>query len=142
MSTQSKEFRESAQKYTADLHHRDLIQKSLAGYYVKRDENKNRFQSWQSARDTAAEIKWEAVNHLDRYLEEFVSKLEARGVKVCWARDGQEARDYIVRVARENKVHSIIKSKTMTAEEIHLNETLEAEGFDVVESDLGEYIVQ
>ena len=142
MNTQAKEFRDSAQRYTADLHHRDLIQRGLAGYYVKRDENKNRFQSWQGARDTAAEIKWDAVNHLDRYLEEFVSKLEARGVKVFWARDGHEARDYIVRVARENNVHSIIKSKTMTAEEIHLNDTLEKEGFDVVESDLGEYIVQ
>lgn len=142
MNAQAREFREFARRYTADLHHRNLIQRSLAGYYLKRDENKNRFQSWQGARSVAAEIKWEAVNHLDRYLEEFASKLEARGVKVFWARDAQEARDYIVRVARENKVRSIIKSKSMTTEEIHLNETFEKEGFGVVESDLGEYIVQ
>lgn len=142
MNTEAREFQESARRYTADLHHRDFIQKALAGYYVKRDENKNRFQSWQGARDIAAETKWEAINHLDRYLEEFTSKLEARGVKVFWARDGQEARDYIVRVAQENKVRSIIKSKSMTTEEIHLNEALEKEGFGVVESDLGEYIVQ
>lgn len=142
MKTRAAEFHDSARRYTADLEHRHLIQKALSGYYVKRDEFKNRFQSWSEARNAAAEIKWDAINHLDRYLEEFASKLEARGVKVFWAANGQEARDYIVRVARENNVRSIIKSKTMTGEEIHLNETLEKEGFETVESDLGEYIVQ
>ena len=142
MNVHAKEFNESARRYTADLRHRDLIQKALSGYYAKRDEYKNRFQNWSGARDLAAEIKWEAINHLDRYLDEFVSKLEARGTKVFWAPGAQEARDYIVGVARQHKVRSIIKSKSMTAEEIHLNEALEKEGFEVVESDLGEYIVQ
>jgi L-lactate dehydrogenase complex protein LldF len=142
MNTHAKEFNKSARRYTADLHQRDLIQKALDGYYVKRDENQNRFQNWPGARDAAAEIKWEAINHLDRYLDEFASKLEARGTKVFWAPNAQAARDYIVGVAQQHKVRSIIKSKSMTAEEIHLNETLEKEGFEVVESDLGEYIVQ
>jgi L-lactate dehydrogenase complex protein LldF len=142
MNTHAKAFNESARRITADLPQRDLIQKALDGYYVKRDENQNHFQNWPGARDAAAEIKWDAVNHLDRYLEEFVSKLEARGTKVFWAPSAQEARDYIVAVARQHKVRSIIKSKSMTAEEIHLNDTLEKEGFEVVESDLGEYIVQ
>src|SRR5271155_5532240 len=142
MKTHAQEFNESASRYTADLRHRSLIQKALDGYYVKRDENKSRFQSLSGARDAAAEIKWEAINHLDRYLDEFVSKLEARGTKVFWAPDAKQARDYIVGVAQRNKVRSIIKSKSMTAEEIHLNDTLEKEGFEVVEPDLGEYIVQ
>lgn len=142
MKTRAREFQESARRYTADLEHRHWIQKALAGYYGKRDENKNRFQSWSGARAAAAETKWEAINHLDRYLDEFASKLHARGATIFWAETAQEARDYIVRVARQNNVRSIVKSKTMTAEEIHLNETLEKEGFEVVESDLGEYIVQ
>jgi L-lactate dehydrogenase complex protein LldF len=142
MSAQSKEFNESASRYTADLTHRDWIQKALSGYYVKRDEFRNRYQSWPDARKAAAEIKWEAVNHLDKYLDELASKLEARGTKVFWAPGAQEARDYIVAVARQHKVRSIIKSKSMTAEEIHLNDALEHAGFEVVESDLGEYIVQ
>ena len=142
MNVYAKEFNASACRYTADLRHRDLIQKALAGYYAKRDEFKGRFQSWSGARDLAAEIKWEAVNHLDRYLDEFVSRLEARGAKVFWAPGAQEAQDYIVGVARQHKVRAIIKSKGMTAEEIHLNEALEKEGFEVAESDLGEYIVQ
>ena len=142
MKTHAGEFNESARRYTADLPHRDLIQKALAGYYAKRDESKNRFQNWPGARDLAAEIKWNAINHLDRCLDEFVSKLEARGTKIFWAPGAQEARDYIIGVARKHKVRSIIKSKSMTAEEIHLNDALEKEGFEVVESDLGEYIVQ
>jgi L-lactate dehydrogenase complex protein LldF len=142
MNVHAREFNESARRYTADLPHRDLIQKALSGYYAKRDEYKNRFQNWSGARDLAAETKWEAINHLDRYLDEFVSRLEARGAKVFWAPGAQEARDYIVGVARQHRVRSIIKSKSMTAEEIHLNDALGKEGVEVVESDLGEYIVQ
>ena len=142
MSAPAKEFNESASRYTADLTHRSWIQKALSGYYVKRDEFRGRYQSWPEARNTASEIKWEAVNHLDKYLEEFAAKLEARGAKVFWAPGAQEARDYIVEVARQNKVRSIIKSKSMTAEELHLNDALEHAGLAVVESDLGEYIVQ
>lgn len=142
MSAPARDFKESASRYTADLTHRGWIQKALAGYYVKRDEFRNRFQSWPEARNAAAEIKWEAVNHLDRYLDEFASKLEARGAKVFWATDARAARDYIVSVAQQNKVRSVIKSKSMTAEEIHLNDALEKAGVEVVESDLGEYIVQ
>jgi L-lactate dehydrogenase complex protein LldF len=142
MNVHAKTFNEAARHQTADLRQRDWIQKALAGYYAKRDEFKNRFQSWSGARDTAAAVKWEAVNHLDRYLDEFASRLEARGTRVFWAPDAQAVRDYVVGVARQHQVRSIIKSKSMTAEEIHLNDTLEQAGFEVVESDLGEYIVQ
>ncbi len=142
MNVQAREFNEAARHNTADLQQRNWIRKALAGYYAKRDEYKNRFRSWPDARNAAADIKWEAVNHLDRYLNEFASRLEARGTKVFWAPDAQAARNYIVGVARERGVRSIIKSKSMTAEEIHLNDALEMEGFEVVESDLGEYIVQ
>lgn len=142
MNIHAREFSEEARFHAGDLQHRERIQKALAGYYLKRDENKGRFQSWPGARNAAAQIKWDAVNHLDRYLEEFTAKLEARGAKIFWASHARDARDYVVRLAREHNVRSIIKSKSMTAEEIHLNETLEKEGFEVVESDLGEYIVQ
>ncbi|HYG35765.1 MAG TPA: lactate utilization protein B, partial [Clostridia bacterium] len=66
----------------------------------------------------------------------------ARGTKVHWASTGQQARDIILEIIRAHKARSIIKSKAMTSEEIHLNEALEQAGFEVVESDLGEFIVQ
>jgi len=142
MTTFATEFQQKSGQYTTDRGFRAFIQKGLSGYYKKRDENKARFQSWQGARDHAAEIKYEAINNLDRHLEEFAEKIEARGAKVFWAPSAFEARDYILSVARENRVRSIIKSKTMTGEEIHLNDALQNEGYGVFESDLGEYIVQ
>jgi L-lactate dehydrogenase complex protein LldF len=142
MTAYARQFKEMAARYTADLRHRGLIQRALKGYEAKRDEYKGRFQSWSQARQAASEIKWEAINHLDRYLAEFITKIEARGTRVFVAGNGAQARDYIVGVAKQNNVRSIIKSKSMTAEEIDLNEALEHAGCTVFESDLGEYIVQ
>ncbi|HSU55289.1 MAG TPA: LutB/LldF family L-lactate oxidation iron-sulfur protein [Candidatus Dormibacteraeota bacterium] len=136
------EFKTQAIQLTRDLRHRELIQTALRKYEVVRDRSKSAFQDWQGARQLASEIKWEAINHLDKYLLEFTSKLETRGTKVHWASTGEQARDIILGIVRDKKARSIIKSKAMTAEEIHLNEALEHEGFQVVESDLGEFIVQ
>lgn len=138
----AREFRRQAAQFAADLAHRARIQKALGGYYLKRDEQKARYRSWQGARDMAAEIKAEALAKLDHLLEDFAGKLEARGARVHWCPSAADAREAIVRIARDNAVRSIIKSKSMTGEEIHLNEALEAAGFHVLESDLGEYIVQ
>ncbi|EEF58686.1 LutB/LldF family L-lactate oxidation iron-sulfur protein [Pedosphaera parvula] len=142
MNTFAEQFKEQAEEITHDLRHRQLIQVALGKYEVKRDEKKAAFQDWQSARQAAAEIKWEAINHLDTYLQEFARKLEARGTKVHWASTAEQARDIIIGIIRARKARTIVKSKAMTAEEIHLNDALEKEGFEVVESDLGEFIVQ
>lgn len=141
-ATLEQKFHHDAREVSRDLRHRGLIRKALGGYYIKRDEQKARFASWAEARTEAASIKYEAVNHLDRYLTELADKLEANGARVFWASDGKEASAYISRVAKEGGVRRIIKSKTMTGEEIHLGQALDQEGFEVVESDLGEYIVQ
>jgi L-lactate dehydrogenase complex protein LldF len=79
---------------------------------------------------------------LDKHLVEFAERLEARGGKVHWAGNAERAREIILKIVADKKARSIIKSKVMTGEEIHLNEALEKAGFEVVESDLGEYIVQ
>src|SRR6516162_1538877 len=136
------DFRSSATKLTADLHHRAFIRASLKGYEKNRDEKRARFKSWESARQAAAESKWDAINHLDPYLSQFVDNLAKRGTKVFWASTGEDARNYILNLAREKAARTIVKSKTMTSEEIHLNEALAKAGYEVVESDLGEYIVQ
>jgi L-lactate dehydrogenase complex protein LldF len=141
-SSFASEFNRQATKLTADLDHRAKIQAALKSYETARDEKKAQYQDWQAAREGAANIKWEAINHLDAYLIDFVKKLTARGTKVFWAANGAEARDYIVALAKERRAQTIIKSKTMTSEEIHLNEALREAGYEVVESDLGEFIVQ
>ena len=142
MSASASQFKRDAVRLTADLRHRSLIQTALGNYEIKRDEKKALFQDYNGARQLAAEIKWEAINRLDRHLEQFVRGLEARGTKVHWATTARQACDIIVGIARSKAARSIVKSKAMTAEEIHLNPALEHAGFEVVESDLGEFIVQ
>jgi len=136
------DFKTRARQVSGDLRHRQLIQTALHKYEVVRDRTKGQFQNWEAARQAAARTKWEALNHLDKYLPQFVEKLESRGTRVHWASTGTQARDIILEIIRGHKARTIIKSKAMTSEEIHLNECLAHAGFNVVESDLGEYIVQ
>ncbi|HMQ33982.1 MAG TPA: LutB/LldF family L-lactate oxidation iron-sulfur protein [Chloroflexaceae bacterium] len=93
-------------------------------------------------RDQARAIRAGALSRLDELLARLAENVEARGGTVCWAADGEEARRYIVGLARARGVQSIVKSKSMASEEIHLNEALEEAGLEVVETDLGEYIIQ
>ena len=87
------DFKHDATRITRDLRHRALIQKALKNYEVGRDAKKSKFQNWEEARQTAAEIKWDAINHLERHLVEFAEKLEARGGKVHWASNADQARE-------------------------------------------------
>jgi L-lactate dehydrogenase complex protein LldF len=136
------QFKAQASVMAKDLRHRKIIRTALGNYEIVRDKRKASFQDWQGARQLAAETKWEAVNHLDQYLEEFVSKIEARGTKVHWASNAAQAREIVLQIVADKKAKSVIKSKAMTSEEIHLNDALEEIGLRVVESDLGELIVQ
>ncbi|MEY5010066.1 MAG: hypothetical protein RLZZ253_1205 [Verrucomicrobiota bacterium] len=142
MSRIQTQFHQDTERTTADVDRRAFVRKALRGYEVKRDETKATFTDWQRARTAAAAVKREGVGHLDRYLVEFEEKFTARGGKVFWASNGNQARDYILNLAKERGVKSIVKSKAMTSEEIHLNDALEKQGYEVVESDLGEFIQQ
>ena len=142
MASPASQFNADATRLVADLEHRQLIRQALAGYEKTRGTQAIRYQSWESARDRAAAVKAEAIRNLDRYLVQFEQNLVARGAKVFWANDGFEARNYVLDLARTRQAKTIVKSKTMVSEEIHLNEALEKAGFKVVESDLGEFIVQ
>ena len=142
MTTFAADFKKSAQRLTHDLRHRMLIQTALRKYETVRDGTKAKFQDWEAAREAASLIKWEGVNHLDKYLDQLVGKLESRGTRVHWASTAEQAREIILGIIRGKNARSVIKSKAMTSEEIHLNEALEHAGFSVVESDLGEFIVQ
>ena len=141
-SPSSQLFKAYVKRITSNLRHRELIQTALRKYETQRDIQKASFQDWQGARRTASERKWEAINHLDEHLESLASKLEARGTKVHWASTAGQARQIFLDILKETGARSIIKSKAMTAEEIHLNDALAEAGYSVVESDLGEYIVQ
>lgn len=136
------QFKQDAARLTADLVHRQRLQVAMGKYYTARAPRQAAFHDWQEARQTAAETKWDALNHLDEHLMEFERQATARGTKVHWASNSAQAREIILNIIKEKKAKAIIKSKVMTSEEIHLNQLLESLGYDVVESDLGEYIQQ
>jgi L-lactate dehydrogenase complex protein LldF len=97
---------------------------------------------YQSLRQQAHDLKKHTLDHLDFYLEELERNVIGRGGKIIWANDGKEACHFILDLARQRGVKLVVKSKSMTTEEIHLNEHLEAAGIRAVETDLGEYIIQ
>jgi L-lactate dehydrogenase complex protein LldF len=142
MSASAHEFLRSAAKKSADLTHRQIIRKGIDQYNTSAERGRSRFADWEAARQRCHEIKWEAENNLDRYLLEFEQKVKDRGGHVFWAENSEQARQYIADLATQRGVTKIVKSKSMVTEEIHLAPTLEKLGIKVVETDLGEYIVQ
>ncbi len=136
------EFRLAAARMATDLRHRRTIQTAMRNYETVRDRRKAAFQDWEGARRLASQTKWHAIEHLDRHLEQLTRQLEARGTQVHWAGNAAQACEIILRILAECRAGRIVKSKAMTAEEIHLNAALERAGYEVIESDLGEFIVQ
>jgi len=96
----------------------------------------------EQVREKARQIKDEVLANLDTYLAEFSERAEAAGAHVHWAANGEQANEIVVAIAREHGVRNIVKSKSMVSEETHLNDALGKAGLHVVESDLGEYILQ
>lgn len=111
----------------------------MSGYRVEASAD---FPFMEQMRDRAREVRLHTLANLDRYLAQFAGQVESNGGHVHWAADGAEAIAIVRDIAERNGVKSIVKSKSMVTEEIHLNEGLEAVGLEVVETDLGEFIVQ
>ena len=97
---------------------------------------------YQELRTQANALKKHTIDNLDHYLEEFERNVEARGGKVVYCKDATEVSDFVLDLARRRGSRLIVKSKSMTTEEVDLNERLEHHGLESVETDLGEYIVQ
>jgi L-lactate dehydrogenase complex protein LldF len=97
---------------------------------------------WERLRAAAAAAKDHALTHLDTHLTQLEAGITALGGAVHWAPDGEAARRTIIGLARDRGVRSVVKSKSMVTEEIHLNAAFEAAGIKVVETDLGEYVCQ
>lgn len=126
----------------ADLEHRRKINFNISKYNAVVPIGKSQFTDVNITRERAKNIKWEAIEHLDTYLLEFEQKITARGATVIWANDSAEALEAIGKICKERNCKTLVKSKSMVTEEIHLNDFLEANGIESVETDLGEYIQQ
>ena len=112
------------------------------GVRQKRDKMAQALPEWEQLRDAASQIKKHTVTHLADYLEQFAARAEANGVHVHWAKDADEYNAIVLDILSSHGVKKVVKSKSMLTEECHLNQHLEAQGIDVVETDLGERILQ
>ena len=126
----------------ADKEHRRKINFNIGKYNAVVPQGKLQFTDVHLARERAKNIKWKAIETLDKQLETFESAITRRGAKVIWAEDAQQALDAIQKICEEKNCKTLVKSKSMVTEEIHLNDFLEKNGIESVETDLGEYIQQ
>ncbi|WP_299990290.1 LutB/LldF family L-lactate oxidation iron-sulfur protein [uncultured Pontibacter sp.] len=137
-----KQFLQDAETKSFDLGHRSTIKFNIGKYNAAVQRGLTQYSDHELARERASFIKTNTINNLDKYLMEFESNFTARGGKVIWARNAEEALKEIGQIMKRKRARSVVKSKSMTTEEIHLNNFLEKNGVETVETDLGEYIVQ
>jgi len=142
MSENSEIFIAKTAIKAADLEHRRKINFNISKYNEKVPEGKEQFADVHLVRERAKNIKWRAIETLDQQLEEFELNFTKRGGKVIWAEDAAQAIDEIVTICKERNCRTLVKSKSMVTEEIHLNDALEKIGIESIETDLGEYIQQ
>ena len=135
-------FRSKSAIKAADLEHRRKINFNIGRYNAAVPQGKEQFENVHLARERAKNIKWRAIETLDQQLEEFELNFSKRGGKVIWAENSQQAIDEILKICREKNCKTLVKSKSMATEEIHLNKAMEENGIESIETDLGEYIQQ
>lgn len=142
MKPTSHDFKNNAARALSD----ERLQRALGnigeGFVNKRAAARSALPEFDALRDHAKAIKDHTIAHLDLYLEEYERKVIEAGGQVHWAQTGRDANEIITWICREAGALSITKGKSMVAEETGLNPALEAAGLEVVETDLGEYIIQ
>lgn len=109
---------------------------------VKRDRQAAKVPDWEALREAASRIKEHTLSRLAEYLEEFERRALANGIQVHWAADGEEHNRIVHDILARHGAKKLVKSKSMLTEECHLNQHLEGHGIEVIDTDLGERIVQ
>mgnify|MGYP000725192468 FL=1 len=141
-SIYSTSFDSKSSAKAVDLDHRKKINFNIGKYNAVVPKGKLQFTDLARVRELAKNKKWEAIEHLDLHLTQFENQITKRGAKVFWAEDSEQALSFIGEICKEKSCKSLVKSKSMATEEIHLNAYLESIGVESVETDLGEYIQQ
>ena len=132
----------AAAKFVADTERTQWHDQAIWFVRQKRDLAAKSVPEWETLRETASLIKRHTLSRLDEYLEQFESNAKRHGIIVHWAADGDEHNQIVLRLLEEHQVTKVVKSKSMLTEECGLNHFLEDQGIEVVDTDLGERIVQ
>ena len=127
---------------SADLEHRRKINFNISKYNAVVPVGKLQFTDVHLARERAKNTKWRALETLDHQLEQFERIFTKRGGKVIWAETAEQALEEVGKICKQKNCKTLVKSKSMVTEEIHLNNYLEENNIESVETDLGEYIQQ
>ncbi len=131
-----------ANRFTADQQRAHWHDGALWFVRQKRDRMAHSLPEWERLRELAGQIKAHTLSDLPHYLELFEQNATRMGATVHWARDAAEHNRIVHEILQANGVQRVVKSKSMLTEECHLNPYLEAQGIEVVDTDLGEWIVQ
>ena len=135
-------FKAKSTVKAADLEHRRKINFNIGKYNAVVPQGKSQFDQVNLAREKAKNLKWRAIETLDQQLEQFELHFTNRGGKVIWAENSAQAIEEILQICKRKNCKTVVKSKSMVTEEIHLNDALEKNGIESIETDLGEYIQQ
>ncbi|WP_420147115.1 lactate utilization protein B [Spirosoma sp.] len=133
---------QAADRFTADFERTTWHDQALWFVRQKRDRMAYSLPEWEQLRELASQIKNHALSNLDTYLEEFERNAQANGVQVHWAANAQEHNEIVLKILRKHGSSRLVKSKSMLTEECHLNPYLIRNGVEVVDTDLGERIIQ
>jgi L-lactate dehydrogenase complex protein LldF len=131
-----------AENFIADVYRTNWHNEAVAYLRTKRDLGAQKIPEWEKLRDLASQIKEDVLSNLDIYLEQFEAAAIANGVQVHWAVTAADHNDIVSKILQKHQVRTLVKSKSMLTEECHLNEKLESLGIEVVDTDLGERIIQ
>lgn len=142
MSQQSSSFRAKSTVKAADKEHRRKINFNIGKYNAVVPVGKQQFTDVHLAREKAKNLKWKALETLDQQLLTFEEQITRRGAKVLWAQTADEALAQILDICKAKACTTVVKSKSMVTEELHLNKFLAKHNIESVETDLGEYIQQ
>ena len=142
MQVTSMFFKETASRKLNDAVLQTALKKAKGKFVDGRAASVATIDNWEDIRTYAAAMRDRVIDNLDAYLLEFEKNAQRRGAVVHWAETAEEANAIIVEIARSNAVKTVTKSKSMVSEEVALNDALEAAGVKVMETDLGEYILQ
>lgn len=142
MSKQKEIFLQKSEEIAFDMKHRATIKFNISKYDAAVDRGMKRYSNLDLAKTRASYVKSLAINNLYDYLLQFEKNITANGASVIWAENTDQAIDAVKRILVENNSKTVVKSKSMTTEEIELNHHLEEIGVESLETDLGEYIVQ
>lgn len=142
MADHKTQFLAKSEVKANDLEHKRKLAFNIQKYADTVVKGKQQFSHLDLARKKAKNVKWRAIEKLDKYLEEFERNFTARGGKVIWAETNEEALEAVLHICKQKNAKQVVKSKSMVTEELHLNDYLAKHNIESVETDLGEYIQQ